>query len=311
MEFVILLIIVILLIYVNQDKYNRNNNAHPPVRCDEYIPIYNEMYYQIPKLKTIDESKEPYQKAENMNDLTTSYHQMKQIKNSDDIMNAKWSSFGDISNKSNSGSAEYDNMDVTINPKQLQKHLNISNPEYTSYSKYHSKNEQFADDGYYNPNFSYNEKYQYDADGDNLNLLLDATFNNPDDSNDIISSNANINNETNVSDSLNIVSPAIKKSNLQTPKPTIPTVSIPNATPAISVSELITQSIEPKSLKKSDNSIKNNTSSGDLNNDTPIKQDPKKEKKVNIILVKPKSKFNPKALKELCKMRKARKRRWF
>jgi hypothetical protein len=180
--FILLIVITIMVLYLSNNTYSNQN------KCDEYIPYFDNNYNRSERNKIARVSGCPSgcphccnveYKAEGLNDLVTTEHQMKPSYDKTNIMKSRWSSSNELLTKNNSGSNEYSNMDNIINPKQLQKHLGLFKPEHISSAKYQSKNEQFADDGYYDPKFSYNEKYYFNEDTENTNHLLDPTFNIP------------------------------------------------------------------------------------------------------------------------------------
>jgi hypothetical protein len=295
---IIIVLVLIITVYVIHDKQNVDT------KCDKYVPYFDQMYYEnMPKLRAISKSAElKTEKPESMQDLTTIKRSIGKCNDKSNVMKSRWSCYAGIFEKNTSGSNEYTNMDTMIDPTSLQKHLKLSKHEKMSASKYQVRNEQFADDGYYDPNFSYNEKYLYDENEETLNVFLDPSFNKPDEmdaSNDgqINIPNAHVNPEFSITrpgapvKPIVIVRPAVvnpvvssipaRSNNLKTPVPSVPEV-------------------------KTDDSVS-------VKADTPMVRDtdPKKIPVVVGSTPKPKSKLNPKVLKIICDRKKARSSSWW
>jgi hypothetical protein len=243
----------------------------------------------MPKLKTMSNQGIKEEKPESMQDLTTVKRQVGKCNDKSNVMKSRWACYAGIFEKNTSGSNEYTNMDNVINPKHMQKHLGHSTQEKMSSSKYHVKNEQFSDDGYYNPDFSYDEKYLYDENKENLNAYLDPCFNSPDDGqiNSSISS-------THI--------PGVRKYSsgefdvrASLPKPPSAPMRPNNLTgPDIKPTEKKAPSIASSS-----------------NPDTPMVQNTNPKVKIEVVQSIKKSKYNPKVIKQICDRKKARESSWW
>jgi hypothetical protein len=277
---IIFILVIILTIYTMHSRQSENT------KCDKYIPYFDHIYYNdMPKLNTVSKQEIKEEKPESMQDLTTVKHQVGKCNNDSNVMKSRWACYAGIFEKNTSGSNEYTNMDNVINPKHMQKHLGHTTQEKMSASKYHVKNEQFTDDGYYNPDFSYNEKYLYDENEENLNAYLDPYFNSPDKMDSF--SDGQINSSKPSTNTMDVRSPV--------PKP---------ANAPIRPNNLIAPVIKPTEKKAP-------TVTSSSKPDTPMVQNTNPKVKITVVKTVKKPKYNPKFIKQICDRKKARESSWW
>lgn len=150
----VLIIIVLIILFA---KYKQRPTV---AKCRHHRTYFDKMYYNVPSLQALTQKTYEH-KPESMNDLSNVKHQLKEKLTDTDPVSAKWASEVDGSKNSSNGSVIYDNMDVAIDPIYLQKHLGNTYTGDASRARYNIMTEPFADDDYYNPDFSYNNKYMH------------------------------------------------------------------------------------------------------------------------------------------------------
>lgn len=149
------LVLVILVLIILFAKYKQRPIVS---KCNQHRAYFDKMYYNVPSLHLLPQQTYEY-KPDSMNDLSNVEHQLKEKLSNTDSVSAKWSSEIDGTKNSSNGSVIYDNMDVSIDPIYLQKHLGNTITEDSSRARYNIMTEPFADDAMYDPDFSYNNKY--------------------------------------------------------------------------------------------------------------------------------------------------------
>lgn len=181
---IVLGLIIIMTGYI---IYSRNNYIS---ECDNYIAYFDKMYYDMPKLQTIKPetiNPETINYKESLNDMNNIKQQQRIVKNVGDdtnIMASRWSSNVELHDRNSVGSCEYTNTDCQVTPTYLQHHLKTSTDKIsTDTGNRKSHAESFADDEWLDTEFSYNDKYSYNKDDDDIQseliALSDSTFNKP------------------------------------------------------------------------------------------------------------------------------------
>jgi hypothetical protein len=107
--FILLIVIIIIVLYLSNNTYSNQN------KCDEYIPYFDNNYSnRLERNKIGRMSGCPHgcpsgcphccnveYKAEGLNDLITTEHQMKPSYDKTNIMKSRWSSSNELLTKNN------------------------------------------------------------------------------------------------------------------------------------------------------------------------------------------------------------------
>lgn len=173
------LIIFIVLLIV----YNKTRVSEP---CNKYATYFDKIYYDLPLVNAIEETN-----MAGLNDMSNDSYRNKVNNPYHDLMKTRWIGSSDTQpTKDDMGRRQYTNIDKLTNIVDLHHCLKNSQNSYKNnkhkfgYSKYLPQVEKFSDDEWIDPNFSYNEKYQYDRENNNhtnnsVLRFVDTKFNTP------------------------------------------------------------------------------------------------------------------------------------
>lgn len=145
----LIVLIVIFMIYKQQDSNKQ---------CDEYVTYFDKMYYELPKLNTVNEKPVDTDTMIDMNSIKQQARVVRNVGDTNNLMATRWASKHDLHKYNSNGSPEYSNIDVPIVPTdlqhQLKKHYKVQNND-----NFKSHIDGFADDSWLDRNFDFNKKY--------------------------------------------------------------------------------------------------------------------------------------------------------
>lgn len=160
----LIVIITIFIIY----KRQQNNKT-----CDEYVTCFDKMYYELPRLNTIDDILINDQST--LNDVNSIKQQARKVRNIGDdtnVMASRWACHTDLHDRNEVGSCNYTNTDRQVVPTDLHHQLKKKNNKIirkTGSSK--SRVDGFADDEWIDDNFSFNKKYFFTEENTGYELI--------------------------------------------------------------------------------------------------------------------------------------------
>jgi hypothetical protein len=148
---IVLGLIVIITVFIIYKKKQPTNT------CDEHVSYFDKMYYDLPKLNTINDK--PVNNNHTLNDMNSIKQQSRKVRNVGDntnVMASRWASHLDLHDKNEVGSCNYTNTDYQVMPNDLHHKINKNSAKTTGNSKSHV--DGFADDEWLDEKFSYNTK---------------------------------------------------------------------------------------------------------------------------------------------------------
>jgi hypothetical protein len=134
-------LIVLITIFI---MYNQQNSTK---QCDEYVTYFDKMYYDLPKLNTVNQQ---HINQESMHDMNSIKQQARKVRNVGDynnLMASRWASQHDLHGKNSNGSISFTNTDRQVVPTDLQHQLKkSSNKVLKRTDRFNSRVDGFADD---------------------------------------------------------------------------------------------------------------------------------------------------------------------